>query len=159
MVINSNNLVSQPTADCLEIPNSRAKGSFRCRSHSPLPSLIRVSLYGISLLVAVWLLTRLVARIKRVFALLVLLFASRPGCTLCSQSAFQYADFKISLAPPAYREILFEHFLSFLLSYEKPDIFHKIKDFGKSSQTQPTYFKLTRPLKQVQHDRLVLVSP
>ena len=91
MVINSNNLVSQPTADCLEIPNSRAKGSFRCRSHSPLPSLIRVSLYGISLLVAVWLLTRLVARIKRVFALLVLLFASRPGCTLCSQSAFQYA--------------------------------------------------------------------
>ena len=81
-----NNLVSQPTADCLEIPNSRARGSFRCRSHSPLPSHIRVSLYGISLIVAVQLLTCLVARIKQLRSCSI---ASRPGCTLCSQSAYR----------------------------------------------------------------------
>ena len=29
-----NNLVSQPTADCIEIPYSRARGSFCCHSYA-----------------------------------------------------------------------------------------------------------------------------
>ena len=108
--------MSQPTADCLEIPYSRARGSFCCRSHSPLSSHTRVSLYGISLLVAVWLHTCLVARIKRVLALLVLLFASRPGCTLCSQSAFQNAT---HLAATLRRIQAHKHHLRFCCSFCK----------------------------------------
>ena len=32
------------------------------------------------------------------------------------------------------------------MGYGNPDIFHKVKDFGKSSQTQPTDSKLSGPL-------------
>ena len=31
-----------------------------------------------------------------------------------------------------------------MLGYGKPDIFHKIRDFGKSSQTQPTDYGIIR---------------
>ena len=58
----------QPAADCLEIPSSQVRGSFCCRYHSSLPSRTRVSLYGISLIVAARLLTRLIDRIKRLRA-------------------------------------------------------------------------------------------
>ena len=35
-----------------------------------------------------------------------------------------------------------------MLGYEKPDILHKIKNFGKSSQTQPTNYNNKENINQ-----------